>query len=166
MSYTEDHPILLKDIITLIKEGKIKLIITQQLINEFYRNRETKLSSSLNTIKDLKKIDFKIPAFCSNIKSIKEIRNKLDDVEKLSQEAYDELTEDSKNNVLEVDKLVEEIFNNTKIITISDSIIERARNRFDLGNPPGKNKSYGDAINWEILLESIPNENNYTSTKE
>jgi hypothetical protein len=25
-----------------------------------------------------------------------------------------------------------------------------------LGNPPGKNNSYGDAINWEILLEKVP----------
>jgi hypothetical protein len=25
-----------------------------------------------------------------------------------------------------------------------------------MGNPPGKDKSYGDAINWEILLQYIP----------
>ena len=29
--------------------------------------------------------------------------------------------------------------------------------RYNIGNPPGKDKKYGDAINWETLLESVPN---------
>lgn len=31
-----------------------------------------------------------------------------------------------------------------------------AKTRIDLGNPPGKKKSLGDAVNWEILKDEVP----------
>jgi hypothetical protein len=34
---------------------------------------------------------------------------------------------------------------------------ELARTRMAVGNPPGKNGSLGDALNWEVLLQNIPN---------
>src|SRR6185369_13924896 len=42
------------------------------------------------------------------------------------------------------------------LIKSSPELIALARNRFDFGNPPGKNNSYGDALNWESLLNKIP----------
>ena len=37
-------------------------------------------------------------------------------------------------------------------------MINKGITRFRLGNPPGKNKSYGDAIIWETLLQDFLNE--------
>lgn len=34
-------------------------------------------------------------------------------------------------------------------------MVQESKLRFDLGNPPGKNKSYGDALNWESLLKDV-----------
>lgn len=48
------------------------------------------------------------------------------------------------------------MFNKTEIIECSNDIINKAKLRYDLGNPPGKKNSYGDAVNWECLLENIP----------
>ena len=44
----------------------------------------------------------------------------------------------------------------------SDSVLERAKTRYALGNPPGKkNGLYGDEINWESLLEYIPSDSHF-----
>ena len=39
---------------------------------------------------------------------------------------------------------------------MTSDIVEKAMIRYNVGNPPGKDKSYGDAINWEILMGNIP----------
>ena len=38
----------------------------------------------------------------------------------------------------------------------SDEILEALGNRVQVGNPPGKAQSFGDAINWETLLRAAP----------
>jgi len=55
------------------------------------------------------------------------------------------------------DKLIDELFSVGKVQDINDTIIQRARTRIELGNPPGKKNSLGDAIHWEFLLENVCN---------
>ncbi|NJR31875.1 MAG: hypothetical protein HC778_02100 [Chamaesiphon sp. CSU_1_12] len=43
-----------------------------------------------------------------------------------------------------------------KQLTPNSTVLDRARFRMGVGNPPGKNNSLGDAINWECLLDQIP----------
>ncbi|MDP2896836.1 MAG: hypothetical protein Q8Q12_09805, partial [bacterium] len=62
---------------------------------------------------------------------------------------------DTKNS-LKADEVIEELFNKSQVIETSEDVIERARFRMSVGNPPGKDRSLGDAINWEGLLETVP----------
>lgn len=39
---------------------------------------------------------------------------------------------------------------------MENALIASAQLRISLGNPPGKNSSLGDAVNWETLLNKIP----------
>jgi hypothetical protein len=39
---------------------------------------------------------------------------------------------------------------------ITPEIIQAAKDRCDRGNPPGKNRSYGDALTWTALLQHHP----------
>lgn len=39
---------------------------------------------------------------------------------------------------------------------LTDEIWDTARRRYDLRNPPGKGKSYGDAVHWVSLLQAVP----------
>ena len=57
---------------------------------------------------------------------------------------------------LVADRLIEQIFEASEIIPVTDQIYEKASMRSALGNPPGKNDSIGDAVNWNLLLESVP----------
>jgi len=42
------------------------------------------------------------------------------------------------------------------VLETTSEIYEAARRRVDIGNPPGKPGSIGDAINWLLLLEHVP----------
>lgn len=68
----------------------------------------------------------------------------------------EKLSNDIKSKSLKADQVIFRLFDNSKIIPISNTIMASAKYRFELGNPPGKNKSLGDAINWETLLSIIP----------
>ena len=63
----------------------------------------------------------------------------------------------SKEHKLKIDVLINELMQKVKIIE-SEKYIHDAKIRVDLGTPPGKAKSLGDAINWLALLdnETIP----------
>jgi hypothetical protein len=68
---------------------------------------------------------------------------------------------------LKADKVIHDLFDNGIAIPENKAINELARNRIAIGNPPGKNGSLGDALNWEALLETIPKgENLYFLTDD
>ncbi len=156
-SLTDDHPNLLEELIKKIETKKIKLYLTEQVIDEFYRNREAKLEASLKSIKDLEKKSFSTPSFCKNNKSIKAIEKRIKEINKFAKKVHPKLLKDSSNEKLTIDKSFSKLFKKNSIIKIDGKIITLAEERYKKGNPPGKNNSYGDCINWLILLENVDN---------
>ncbi|WP_412754725.1 hypothetical protein [Legionella donaldsonii] len=61
------------------------------------------------------------------------------------------------NGQLYTDDIIERIFKSSKFIEISPEIIEKAKYRMDLNNPPGKSNRLGDRIHWESLLYGVEN---------
>jgi hypothetical protein len=55
---------------------------------------------------------------------------------------------------LKADLLIGDIFRDADSTSITPDILSRAKTRVDIGNPPGKQGSMGDAINWEAILEN------------
>ena len=148
---------LFNKFVELLEKGKVKLVITQQTINEIERKKIScrhkawKLSQELenrlmSTTKDLKTTDFE------NV-SIESYRDKMKDFSK-------QLTRDIKTNVKEggkVDQIIFRLISLSEVIQTSPAILKRAETRVRLGNPPKKGasdgSSLGDAVNWEIILE-------------
>lgn len=64
--------------------------------------------------------------------------------------------EDIQQKTLKADGIIKELMEKSNLITSSEQLFSIAKNRYDLGNPPGKNASYGDAVNWEALLSAVP----------
>lgn len=56
------------------------------------------------------------------------------------------------------DQLVQRFFAGAESIQITPEFVESARLRVELGNPPGKRGSIGDAVNWEALLWYRPSD--------
>jgi len=151
-----DYPDLITKLIKKIEKKEIKLFLTQQVIDEFNRNREIKLRDSLKIIKEIKEIKFSIPSFCRNIKSINAIKKRFDEIRSFAKKAHANIKEKALKESLQADIIFRKLFKTAKIINISPGVIDKAKERFSLGNPPGKKNSYGDAINWTVLLEEVP----------
>lgn len=163
---SDDKHIILNELIKLVNENKIKLYVTKQVIDEFYRNRESVLNISLTNLKN-STIKINIPTFCLNNRDIKRIMTLREDIQKRITKAYNKLKEDAKNERLDMDLLFKKLIKFVDIIDFNDEILSLAKKRYELGNPPRKNKennarnSYGDGINWEILLRDVPSRNNF-----
>ncbi|RQW29305.1 hypothetical protein EHS17_03235 [Rhodobacteraceae bacterium CH30] len=68
----------------------------------------------------------------------------------------EKVNKDISERTLKADHKINELFSKATVIKNSEALISKARLRVDVGNPPGKNGSLGDAINWEALLENVP----------
>lgn len=147
----------LENIFASNQTGTIKVILTEQLKNEFYRNRENKIKDALKKFSD-EEIKFQLPSFMKNYEEFEQIRQSIRQLNEVRRKLKSKANKDILEMNLVTDKVVEEIFKVNNIVEINDEIFTKAHRRHLLRNPPGKNDSMGDAINWEILLQSVPND--------
>ncbi|MBU1044539.1 MAG: DUF4935 domain-containing protein [Candidatus Omnitrophica bacterium] len=155
-AFHKDHIDKLEKIINLMKEKKIILILPQQTVDEFNRRREDKFKETLEHI-DSFKIKFATPVSCHGTSEIQIIKDGIQRVHKALKNLHNKLLKQIGTKSLPADSLIYKIFKTADIIPISDKLLSIAKRRVDLGNPPGKRGSYCDAINWECILENIPN---------
>ncbi len=135
----------------LLRNGKATLFLPDQAKDEFYRNRDNKIADALKEFKK-EKLDRQFPQMTKQYDEYKKMRDAIKLFEENKQTILEKLKIDISSNNLKADKIVKELFITANVIPTTDEIIQKAKIRFDLGRPPGKNKSYGDAINWEALL--------------
>lgn len=145
----------------LTKSGKLFLYLPEQTKNEFYRNRDTKIADAIKRFKD-NKFDNVFPQIVKDYdEEYKQMRMAVKELEKNKQIILERIKGDIVEKKLKADLVIEELFKNAIVIPISQPLLETAKIRYDLGNPPGKNKSYGDAINWESLLSVVEDFDNF-----
>ncbi len=143
---------LLHDLIA--KAGEIDLFIPNTLSDEFYRNRENKIADALKIFDGLD-IKLTIPRLCSGYSEVRDLNQAVKNFKESKEKLRTKLAKDVQNKSLKADTLINSIFS-TSIIQVEEELVNAGKNRFDLGNPPGKDGSYGDAINWEFLLKYVP----------
>lgn len=130
----------------------IKLFLPQQVYDEVNRNRETKLKEAFKQF-EIKQIQF--PVFCKEYEEYEQFSKDYKSLVQQYKIWKDKIDEDIKNQSLPADKTINEFFASTNLLECN-SLISTAFNRYKIGNPPGKDNKYGDAINWECLLLSVP----------
>ena len=157
----------LQKFVKRIRDKKITLWLPEQVINEFSRNRENRLKRYVDNIE--KEIDKKsegtipkIPDCEDELKPIKEAQKTIEEEKKKITSILEGVKKKIKNKIKEnaffADQVIEQLFSLAMKINCDEKIINRANIRNNLGNPPGKEGDYGDAIIWESLLEAIPEE--------
>lgn len=138
-----------KKILKLAENKQIELLVPQQVADEFWRNRERVIRDALDTFAKTK-----AQAFLPNIVRVNpkssELRKAVDLVNSLAKALREETEQTIQEQKLPADKLVELLLK--KCEPVPAEVIERAQLRRQLGNPPGKADSLGDAVNWEWLL--------------
>lgn len=155
-AFTKDDIDQLKKITDLIGNGTLKLYVPDQVAHEFTRNREVKLAESIKSLSD--GFSKTVPRFLADLAEAKEFQEAVATMSKARNDLIQKANEGAVNKSFAVDNLVAEIFAATGISDVTPDMIDRARLRKDMGNPPGKGLSLGDQINWEYLLEKVPNE--------
>ena len=154
--YSGDDLAELDKLSVLIRNSDLKLYLPEQVCEEFYRNRDNTLADALKEFRK-DKLDKQFPQVTKHYEEYKKMREAIKLYEESKQSILTKLKNDIVTDNLKADKVIESLFSNASLIQLDAELIDKAKQRFDLGNPPGKNKSYGDAIIWESLLRAIPN---------
>jgi len=137
--------------------GAAKVYLTQQVCDEFHRNRENKIKDAMKRFKDIK-FSAQIPSFMKGYEEYEGIRNLSGKLQVLVKSISEKVDADVLAKRLLADHLISEIFARTGTIPTSPEIFTAAHMRLTIGNPPGKAGSIGDAINWTVLLQTVPDE--------
>jgi len=153
---SDDNLEQLKKLSDRVGSGETTLYVTEQVRAEFLRNRESTIDEALDTVRKAPRLPNQFAHLFESLDGYGEVRSALKDAE----EKLRKLKEDADNAVasgsLHADTLINDLFARGKSVGLTDAILEAAKLRVLLGNPPGKAGSYGDAVNWESLLVEVP----------
>lgn len=135
----------------LISGDDIELITNHHLLSEINRNREKVISESLSELRG-SKLKIRAPNYCKKDDTYLKLNKTLKDANKLHQKLILEIEERVRDKKLSADVLIKGLLDGARQENICNSILERAKLRVALRNPPGKAGSLGDAVHWECLL--------------
>src|ERR1700687_4221849 len=155
--FADDDLDELKKLVVLLKQKKLTLHVPRQVVAEFRRNRETKIADALKKLRE-QQLNLQFPQICRDYPEYEELRRIQKAYEAEHAKLLNSLVADIENQKLKADEIIGQLLNLADKIDCSDEIVRNARDRFDLGNPPGKKGSLGDAVNWVALLAEVPKE--------
>lgn len=142
----------LEKIITLVENNKAKIYITNQVIDETWRNRDEIISQTLDLFLKVPDIHPHIVQNHDEYEILNQLRLNYIKLKKKIHKDIDSMRSKFK---LKSDLLILKIFDISEQFNYNDDIVSKAKLRYDLWNPPWKGKSYWDAVNWELLLNWI-----------
>ncbi|HEU0048597.1 MAG TPA: PIN domain-containing protein, partial [Nitrososphaera sp.] len=155
-AYTKDDVEELRKLTSLIKTEQLELYLTQQVRDEFYRNREKKLHDSIAQFERNTESVAGVPRFMADYPQITDYNKFLKNLRKAKDEALQRAKKEAGQAKLAADSLFRELLKAAGLIRITKADYAAATRRMRTGNPPGKESSLGDRINWEILLRVVP----------
>lgn len=130
---------------------EVNLLLTEQVKDEIYRNRDNRIKQALASLK-VSKIN--LPVFAR----VYEESEKIEDSYKKLINYFDNLLEQINIDIVErklaADEVIDKFFMSSELLNTND-VFDSALKRHQIGNPPGKKNSYGDSINWECLLYAL-----------
>lgn len=153
--FSKDDLDALNNVFASHEHGAATVHLTQQVCDEFRRNRENKIKDALKRFKEVK-FSAQLPSFMKGYEEYEGIRRISGELQILIKSITEKVDADILAKALLADKLISDIFSRSKIIETTTESFVAAYMRMAIGNPPGKNSSIGDAINWTILLRDVP----------
>jgi predicted nucleic acid-binding protein len=145
----------LQKLLVLLDNKSLTLYVTEQVVDEYERNRENKIADALGRFRDLK-LNHQYPQLCQAYPEYPQLRELQKQFENCHASLLAKLQTDIGDQSLKADQLLKSLFKKATLVKRSDTIVDTARRRVELGNPPGKAVSLGDSINWESLLACVP----------
>jgi predicted nucleic acid-binding protein len=153
--FTSDDLEELKKLVVLLSNGRVRLFLPQQVLDEFWRHRENKIADALNRLRD-QRLNLQFPQFCKDYEEFDNLRQLQKSYAKVHSDLVQRVVEDIQGQRLKADLVIQDLFEKGTVIPTTEEVYDKASHRVKIGNPPGKEGSLGDAINWEVLLERVP----------
>lgn len=153
-AFTQDNLTRLEGLADEVDAGRFEIVTTEHVRNEFSRNRDNRIVETLKRFQDQRLAS--IPRLCEPYEEMEQLRDLSREYSKLHGQLLGRITDDARAHALKADQLVERFFDGATTLTIDADAVAKARLRGELGNPPGKGGSMGDAVNWELLLAYQP----------
>ncbi|MGI9440796.1 MAG: PIN domain-containing protein [Parvibaculales bacterium] len=152
--FSKDEIDALNKVFAPPKHSGVKVYLTEQVRDEFKRNRESRINDALKRFEQTVS-SIQLPSFMKDYEEFDEIKKISKELQTKSNAILEKAHKDISEHKLLADERINEIFR-PGVIETTDEIYNEALKRVTLGNPPGKNNSIGDAINWTILLKQVP----------
>jgi predicted nucleic acid-binding protein len=131
----------------------ITIWLPEQVCNEVSRNRENKIKDTMNKFESWR---FEIPNIVKGYPQYVEFSKIAANLKKAHKDLVSQIKQDIVEKALHADQAINEIFSLCNSIPMSNVIVNTAFIRYNIGNPPGKDNKYGDAINWLSLMQAVP----------
>jgi hypothetical protein len=145
----------LNKIAVLVEQEELTLYVTDQVKNEYVRNREVKIADALKRLRE-QKLNLSFPQMCKDYPEYPELRKHQKEYEEKHSALIDKMLQHILAKELKADATIKKLFDKATILEADAEVVAEARLRMEVGNPPGKDDSLGDAINWELLLKHVP----------
>ncbi len=153
--FSNDQLKELGNLLNLSMAGASTVYLTQQVCDEFSRNRERKILDAMKRFTD-SKVKLAIPAFMREYQNAEQMVLLSKDLIQKSDELRRLVMSDISNRTLRADYVIADFMRRLRVIPVTPNDYQEALQRAELGNPPGKPGSVGDSINWTLLLNRVP----------
>ena len=123
-------------------------------MDETRRNRANVINDSFKKFRETK-IFLQFPSYCKKYDQYTPMQKCLEQLKEFHREMTNDIQQDIDDHKLPADSLIQQLFGLATKLDNTEQCIDRARLRIELGNPPGKKGSLGDAVIWETLLAKV-----------
>jgi hypothetical protein len=153
--FSKDDLEALRQLAVLVKAKKVTLLLPEQVVHEFRRNRDGYVAKSLKQIED-SKLPTQYPRLFQDFPEYKELRGTVDTFERVRKSLLLKVRNSARDRKLKADTATEELFKVGTPLAITPELFVSADRRYRLGDPPGKRDqdSLGDSVIWEAMLAS------------
>jgi hypothetical protein len=145
--------VFVKALFELIKRKKFQLVLPLQVKNEFFNNKEEVIKEQILELDNGLKVTMSLPDFIKNSQEVKKLKSAAKTLNELKNKTIEEYRNRSFNPKSNINRNISRLFQVAQEVDGND-VIQRAYFRTLQGYPPRKgNRTFGDAIIWETLLE-------------
>lgn len=146
----------LEKLVDLANSGAVSILLPEQTIREFWRNRERTIKISINEFEQRKSLGSS-PVIVREHEKFSELESLCNEADKLKREISLSIKKEIDLQELYADNIIRKIFSiSKKIDTDDEEIFAGARKRALCHIPPGKNDDIGDRLCWVSLLKKTP----------
>ena len=153
-SFTNEDLTELEKLTLLIENKEIDLLLPRQVMDETRRNRANVINDSFKKFRETG-ISLKFPSYCKKYDQYTPMQKCLEQLKEFQRKMTTDIQKDIDDHKLPADLLIQQLFSLATKLDNTEESINHARLRVELGNPPGKKGSLGDAVIWETLLAKV-----------